>query len=184
MNDTGAPALPPATGARLLCDLELRQAALQRHGPARSREQRGLRDLLRDRPGDVPLRRRSSTWLRHQDARIFVAVRLELEEFPLGAELFYPGRIDIGTRVLGIGRSSFRLGQGIFNGNICAATAETVLVLMDEATRKAKALTPQLRAWLEQRLAKPAQHGQTRIALALAGKAASKRSSIRSRPGR
>ena len=82
----------------------------------------------------------------------FVVVRLELD-FRL--ELFYPGRVDIGTRVLGIGRTSFRLGQGIFNGETCAATAETVLVQMDAATRKAKALTPQLRAWLEERLAKP-----------------------------
>ena len=82
----------------------------------------------------------------------FVVVRLELD---FRAELFYPGRIDIGTRVLGIGRSSFRLGQGIFNGDICAATSETVLVLMDGPTRKAKPLTPQLRAWLEERLAKP-----------------------------
>ena len=87
----------------------------------------------------------------------FVVVRLELD-FRL--ELFYPGRIDIGTRVLGIGRTSFRLGQGIFNGDTCAATSETVLVLMDEATRKAKALTPQLRAWLEARLARPVG-GQT-----------------------
>jgi acyl-CoA thioester hydrolase len=82
----------------------------------------------------------------------FVVVRLELD-FRL--ELFYPGRVDIGTRVLGIGRTSFRLGQGIFNGETCAATAETVLVQMDAATRKAKALTPQLRACLEERLAKP-----------------------------
>jgi acyl-CoA thioester hydrolase len=82
----------------------------------------------------------------------FVVVRLELD---FRSELFYPGRVDIGTRVLGIGRTSFRLGQGIFNGETCAAKAETVLVLMDAATRKAKALTPQLRAWLEERLAKP-----------------------------
>jgi acyl-CoA thioester hydrolase len=82
----------------------------------------------------------------------FVVVRLELD---FRSELFYPGRVDIGTRVLGIGRTSFRLGQGIFNGETCAATAETVLVQMDAATRKAKALTPQLRAWLEERLAKP-----------------------------
>ncbi len=82
----------------------------------------------------------------------FVVVRLEID---FRSELFYPGRIDIGTRVLGIGRTSFRLGQGIFNGDTCAATSETVLVLMDGATRKAKPLTPQLRAWLEERLAKP-----------------------------
>ena len=83
---------------------------------------------------------------------IFVLARLELD---FRAELFHPGRIDIGTRVLGIGRTSFRLGQGIFNGDTCAATSESVLVLMDESTRKAKALTPQLRTWLEERLARP-----------------------------
>jgi len=83
---------------------------------------------------------------------IFVLARLEID---FRTELFHPGRIDIGTRVLGIGRTSFRLGQGIFNGDTCAATAQSVLVLMDEATRKAKPLTPQLRAWLEERLAKP-----------------------------
>jgi acyl-CoA thioester hydrolase len=79
----------------------------------------------------------------------FVVVRLELD---FRAELFYPGQVDIGTRVLAIGRSSFRVGQGIFKGDVCTATAESVMVLMDEATRKAKPLTPQLREWLEARL--------------------------------
>jgi len=76
-------------------------------------------------------------------------VRLEID---FRAELFYPGQVDIGTRVLSIGRSSFRVGQGIFKGDLCAATAESVMVLMDDATRKAKPLTPQLRQWLEARL--------------------------------
>jgi acyl-CoA thioester hydrolase len=80
-----------------------------------------------------------------------VVARLEID---YRAELFYPGQIDIGTRVLSIGRTSFRVGQGIFKGDTCAATAETVLVLMDDATRKAKPLTPQLRTWLEARLAR------------------------------
>ena len=79
----------------------------------------------------------------------FVVVRLEID---FRAELFYPGQVDIGTRVLSIGRSSFRVGQGIFKGDLCAATAESVMVLMDDATRKAKPLTPQLRQWLEARL--------------------------------
>ncbi|HMK67521.1 MAG TPA: thioesterase family protein [Stellaceae bacterium] len=78
----------------------------------------------------------------------FVIARLELD---YRAELFYPGEVEIGTRVLHVGRTSFRLGQGIFNGDICAATGASVLVLMDDATRKPKALTPQLRAWLEAR---------------------------------
>ncbi len=80
----------------------------------------------------------------------FVIVRLELD---FRAELYYPGQVDIGTRVLSIGRSSFRLGQGIFNGDTCAATAECIMVLVDDATRKSQPLTPRLRAWLEARLA-------------------------------
>ena len=79
----------------------------------------------------------------------FAIVRLELD---FRAELFYPGQVDIGTRVLAIGRSSFRVGQGIFKGDVCVATAESVMVLMDDATHKAKPLTPQLRQWLEMRL--------------------------------
>jgi acyl-CoA thioester hydrolase len=79
----------------------------------------------------------------------FVIVRLELD---FRAELFYPGTVDIGTRVLSIGRSSFRLGQGIFKDELCAATAECTMVLVDDNTRRATALTPQLRRWLEARL--------------------------------
>jgi len=79
----------------------------------------------------------------------FVIVRLELD---FRAELFYPGTVDIGTRVLSVGRSSFRLGQGIFSRDLCAATAECIMVLVDDATRKSQPLTPQLRAWLEARL--------------------------------
>jgi acyl-CoA thioester hydrolase len=81
----------------------------------------------------------------------FVIVRLELD---FRAELFYPGTVDIGTRVLTIGRSSFRLGQGIFKGESCAATAECIMVLVNGTTRKATPLTPRLRAWLEQHAAK------------------------------
>jgi acyl-CoA thioester hydrolase len=81
----------------------------------------------------------------------FVIVRLELD---FRAELFYPGTVDIGTRVLAIGRSSFRLGQGVFKGDLCAATAECTMVLVDDATRKATPLTPKLRQWLEQYVAK------------------------------
>ena len=81
----------------------------------------------------------------------FVIARLELDFL---AELFYPGQVDIGTRVLAIGRSSFRLGQGIFDGERCAATAECIMVLVDDATRKSQPLTPRLRAWLEARRAR------------------------------
>jgi acyl-CoA thioester hydrolase len=81
----------------------------------------------------------------------FVIARLELD---YRAELFYPGTVEIGTRVLSIGRSSFRLGQGIFKGDTCAATAECIMVLVDDATRKSCPLSPHLRSWLEARLAR------------------------------
>jgi acyl-CoA thioester hydrolase len=84
----------------------------------------------------------------HGPSAGFAIVRLELD---FRAELFYPATVDIGTRVLAIGERSFRLGHGIFNGALCAATAECVMVLIDNSTRKATTLTPQARAWLDAR---------------------------------
>jgi acyl-CoA thioester hydrolase len=84
----------------------------------------------------------------HGPSASFAIVRLELD---FRAELFYPATVDIGTRVLAVGERSFRLGHGIFSGALCAATAECVMVLIDDTTRKATALTPQARAWLEAR---------------------------------
>lgn len=78
-----------------------------------------------------------------------VVARLEID---FHAELFYPGQVDIGTRILAVGRTSFRFGQAVFKGELCAATAVTVSVLVDGSTRKPTPLGPQLRAWLEARL--------------------------------
>ncbi|HEV2551199.1 MAG TPA: thioesterase family protein [Stellaceae bacterium] len=76
----------------------------------------------------------------------FVIVRLEID---FRAELFFPGSVDIGTRVLKIGRSSFRLGQALFSGKSCAAIGECVMVVLDAESRKAKPFSPALRRWLE-----------------------------------
>jgi acyl-CoA thioester hydrolase len=154
VSDTGAPALPPATerGSYAIWTYDkLRYNDTDRQGHVNNAVFATFCET-----GRVMFLYDEQLNLAGADAN-FVVVRLELD---FRSELFYPGRIDIGTRVLGIGRTSFRLGQGIFNGNTCAATAETVLVLMDGATRKAKALTAQLKAWLEARLAKPVG-GQT-----------------------
>jgi acyl-CoA thioester hydrolase len=40
----------------------------------------------------------------------------------------YPGRIEVGTTVIDIGQSSFTVGQGVFMGDRCLATGETVHV--------------------------------------------------------
>jgi acyl-CoA thioester hydrolase len=67
----------------------------------------------------------------------FVIARLELD---FRAEVNFPGSVDIGTRVLAFGRSSFRLDQSVFQNGVCVATAETVIVLMDDTTRKSTPL--------------------------------------------
>jgi acyl-CoA thioester hydrolase len=80
----------------------------------------------------------------------FVIARLVID---FRAELYYPGTVDIGTRVLGIGRSSFTVGQGIFNGETCAATSEGVLVQMNTETRRGQPMAPKMLEWLRERLA-------------------------------
>ena len=47
--------------------------------------------------------------------------------------------------VIRIGGSSFNLGQGIFDGDKCVATAEVVTVFFDFKNNKAKILTKELR---------------------------------------
>ena len=75
----------------------------------------------------------------------FVIARLTID-FRL--EMQYGEEIDIGTVVLSVGRSSFRLGQALFRGEACVSVAESVLVLMHEGTRKSMALPEALVARL------------------------------------
>jgi acyl-CoA thioester hydrolase len=70
----------------------------------------------------------------------FVIARLAID---FHAEITWPGVIDIGTRVAKLGRSSIGLEQALFQNGRCVAQAESVLVLMNEATRKSHPLSPQ-----------------------------------------
>ena len=63
-------------------------------------------------------------------------------------EILWPGSVDIGSGLLSIGRSSFTLGQGLFVGERCVATAETVIVLTDERTRRSTPLPDGVRSKL------------------------------------
>jgi acyl-CoA thioester hydrolase len=67
----------------------------------------------------------------------FVVARLVVE---FRAEVRWPGTVSIGTRVGSIGRSSIKLEQGLFQDDRCVATAETVIVLVDDVTRRSRAL--------------------------------------------
>ncbi len=75
----------------------------------------------------------------------FVIARLELD---FRAELQWREVVEVGTTVLACGRSSFTLGQGLFAGPRCVATARSVLVLIDETTRRATPLPEALRTRL------------------------------------
>ncbi|HET8727973.1 MAG TPA: thioesterase family protein [Alphaproteobacteria bacterium] len=77
--------------------------------------------------------------------RAFVIARLELDFL---AEMNWPGEAEIGTAVARVGRSSFRLVHAIWKDGVCAATAETVIVLMNETTRGSAPLPDDLRSYL------------------------------------
>jgi acyl-CoA thioester hydrolase len=60
-------------------------------------------------------------------------------------QLGFPGTVDIGTRVIKLGRSSVTLGAGLFNGEGCAATADCVMVRVDLMTNKSAEIPSDLR---------------------------------------
>lgn len=72
----------------------------------------------------------------------FVIARITLDYL---VEMNFPGVAEIGSKIMAIGNSSFRIGQGIFMGDICYSTAESVIVLTDERTRRSTPLTEGLR---------------------------------------
>lgn len=82
----------------------------------------GRLEFLADLTGDIDAAGDGTFW---------VIVRLTIDFL---AQTHYPGEIRIGTRVLAAGRSSVTLGQGLFEGDRCVATAESVLVLIDPET--------------------------------------------------
>ena len=74
----------------------------------------------------------------HDEDAAFVIARLDLH---FRSEINWPGSVEIGTRVARVGTSSVTIHQAIFQHDACAATAETVIVHMDEATRRSRPLS-------------------------------------------
>lgn len=71
------------------------------------------------------------------DGASFVIARLALD---FRAEVHWPGEVRAGTRIGRVGRSSITVEQGLFQGDTCVATAETVIVQVDDATRRSRPL--------------------------------------------
>lgn len=65
----------------------------------------------------------------------YVIVRSVLD---LRGEILWPGNISIGTRIESIGRSSVQMKQALFQEDRCVATADIVLVAVDDTTRRAR----------------------------------------------
>jgi acyl-CoA thioester hydrolase len=78
----------------------------------------------------------------------FVIARLTIDFL---AEILWPGDVQVGTRVASVGRSSMHMEQAIFQNGKCVATSQSVIVQMDEASRKSRPLSAgcvaQLEAW-------------------------------------
>ena len=80
---------------------------------------------------------------------LVVMARVEID---YRRELHWPARVEIGTAVVAIGRSSYAMGQGVFLKDKCFATGRTTLVMIDRQTRRSTPLTEDFRQLLEQLL--------------------------------
>lgn len=78
----------------------------------------------------------------------FVIARLAIDFL---AEILWPGEVQVGTRIASVGRSSMQIEQAIFQADKCVATSQSVIVQVDETTRKSRPLSArcvaQLEAW-------------------------------------
>jgi acyl-CoA thioester hydrolase len=68
-------------------------------------------------------------------------VRLDIH---FRAELRWPGTIEMGLGVAKFGRTSVTFDQVVFSEGRCVASAQSVTVLIDAATRKPTTLTPEI----------------------------------------
>jgi acyl-CoA thioester hydrolase len=79
----------------------------------------------------------------------WIMVRLDIH---FRAELRWPGTVEMGLGVSKFGRTSVTFDQVVFSEGQCVASAQSVSVLIDEATRKPTPLTEEiiekLQRWL------------------------------------
>lgn len=76
----------------------------------------------------------------------FVLAKLDIDYI---AEVLWPGTVEIGTRVVRVGRSSVTMQQAVFQAGRLCASAETVVVHFDQTTRKSQAFSQAQRQKLE-----------------------------------
>lgn len=79
----------------------------------------------------------------------WMLVRLAID---FKSEVRWPGTIELGLGVNRIGRTSVSYTQAVFSNGKCAASAEAITVLVDEASRRPVAVTSEIivkfRPWM------------------------------------
>ena len=64
-------------------------------------------------------------------------------------ELHFPANLRIGVRITKVGNTSFTIGMGMFNGDVCIATAVTLMVRINTQTRTPVPLDDEEKAMLK-----------------------------------
>lgn len=64
-------------------------------------------------------------------------------------EIHWPGDVEVGTGISSLGKSSCHMDQSLFSGDRCVGKAQTVLVMIDEETRKPR----EIPEWVRNHLA-------------------------------
>ncbi len=77
---------------------------------------------------------------------LVVMVRIEID---YRAELHYPATVQIGSRLMRMGRTSLVIGSSVFRRDLCAATSVTTLVLIDSKTRRPVPIPEEARIAME-----------------------------------
>ena len=90
--------------------------------------------------GRVTLMKDRGYWLM-PEGLAWIMVRLDIH---FRAELRWPGTIEMGLGVTKFGRTSVTFDQVVFSEGKCVASAQSVSVLIDEATRKPTPLTDEI----------------------------------------
>ena len=64
-------------------------------------------------------------------------------------EAHYPGIMEVGSRILGLGTKSITTGYGLFKDEVCVATAESVNIYFEVESRKTIKIPSDIREKLE-----------------------------------
>ncbi len=75
------------------------------------------------------------------------------------AETTWPGEVQVGGRLLGIGNRSFRSAYGVFRDGRCLASAECVSVWFDSRARRSVEPPAEVRRAMEAELQRPSPTG-------------------------